>query len=1610
MTVIEPKIEADATSASPLGDDYDPVAGTVTFSATDISLPGNFDIPVELSRWAPNDDVDTGGLVAPGWKWNLPFIRGNYLDVKTGHSDTGWDWGYNTWRHGKNCSGSADTVINNNGDAIAGNAYWQGKLLHIPGVTSETFLNKANGDQVTKSNFKIVGCIENPDGQQGIVVAGPNGLTYTFNQIKSYYNGKAALKDPIVRTRLLLVTKIEDRFGNRVDYTYINGQLSQISATDGRLITLGGGGASAHGRTWTYASTASNGLLVTRPDGSQWKYEGVSSLAFKPNGIGGYGQQFRIPPAGSGQGPLIPGCSTATGDYTVTVNSPGGLLSTYVFRDTVHYRSNVDPELYVDMYDPFMEISRTLHCTVARSLVSKTLSGPGIATANWTYQYSSNRGTYTAESGINGYLTGPFNLPAPVGGYPSPYAAGTAVDLRSTTITGPDKKLVFYIDRKFQSISESRVIAQDVLNTAGTQLFQRMESTFSLGDYVGMHWYMCPCEGTPPVNENQLSARINQTQSVLKRYVTGGSDIFTTTSSNFDAYGFTLTTQGSNNFSANVRTVQTTYLHDTVNGLIGLPLTETVNGLLASEHHYNAQGQRDWTKAFGKLQASVTYDTTSTVASGQRGTLKTVKDGNNNTSTFTNWKRGIPQTALYADSTTRAAVVNDSGWITSVTDEVAAKTCYTYDAMGRIGGITYPSETSNGVCDTSKWSPMVRSFVPVASVEYGIPAGHWRETVTIGNAVKIGYYDAMWRPLLVREYDASNMAGTQRVTKTAYDAEGRVSFAAYPMASVTYAAQQAGDKGVTTFYDPLGRVTSASQDSELGLLTSLTTYNPGFTTTLTNPRGFSTTSTYLAYDQPITDWPLVINAPESATTTIVRDGFGKPTSLTRSGGGVTPVVRSYAYNSYQELCRTVEPETGATLFGYDAAGNLTWSAAGLASSQACHATGNTTAINARKASRTYDNRNRMLTLAFPGGNGNQTWTYTPDGLPSTVSTNNSGNAVTNAYVYNKRRLMSGESMNPDTVQLGWGMGYGYNALGQVVSEAYPASVAVNYTVNALGQTSQVTASADGGAATTIASGASYFPNGALKQFTYGNGIVHTMTQNARQLPSQSVDGTVLNLTTTFDANGNVSAITDGTAAARQTRSMVYDQLDRLTSTTSPMFGTASYVYDTLDNLRQVNVSGGTGARNHYYCYNAANQLTFVRSGSNCSSSPAVVNISYDVQGNLLQKTGTTGGTYTFDYGNRLRTVVAPSAPMQTYNYRYDADGRRVRQDVSGGSLKYSYYAKDGRVVWQRDEPSSKRISNVYLAGSLVAEYTRPIGAGTATISYLHTDALGSPIAKTNSSGTVIETSEYEPYGDLLNRANDDRAGYTGHVMDAASGLTYMQQRYYDPQIGRFLSVDPVTAYSSPVAMFNRYRYANSNPYRYYDPDGRCTGSRDTDDGTCRSTGGGTTQSSSTNRPQMNFFADGRQTWSSWPVPGHTKINTADKPREGRGEFGTPRSTSRGASTHTGIDAEAPTGARVVAIREGTVVDINPNPSETYGNQVVIDHGDQLFSQSAHLDTVLVKPGDKVNRDQTIGTVGRTGNTPRLGDTHLHFEIRLRGPAPKAAGGAVVDPLPYLPGP
>ncbi|MDH5633499.1 MAG: RHS domain-containing protein [Gammaproteobacteria bacterium] len=109
-----------------------------------------------------------------------------------------------------------------------------------------------------------------------------------------------------------------------------------------------------------------------------------------------------------------------------------------------------------------------------------------------------------------------------------------------------------------------------------------------------------------------------------------------------------------------------------------------------------------------------------------------------------------------------------------------------------------------------------------------------------------------------------------------------------------------------------------------------------------------------------------------------------------------------------------------------------------------------------------------------------------------------------------------------------------------------------------------------------------------------------------------------------------------------------------------------------------------------------------------------------------------------------------------------------------------------------------------------------------TVTYYHTNALGSPEAATDETGTVLWRESYESYG--LRRLKEPNSAtntryFTGHPEDSNTGLTYMGARYYDPTIGRFLSTDPVHYQEGNHHTFNRYSYAANNPYKYIDPDG-----------------------------------------------------------------------------------------------------------------------------------------------------------------------------------------------
>lgn len=512
------------------------------------------------------------------------------------------------------------------------------------------------------------------------------------------------------------------------------------------------------------------------------------------------------------------------------------------------------------------------------------------------------------------------------------------------------------------------------------------------------------------------------------------------------AAGCTLIAQfaGAQTFS---RTDITTYRDDTVNWVLDQVESRSSTGVMPGS---TAAVQTDRTEfdsrglpwkifRFGKLRQTITYNAD--------GTIATVADGNNHTTTLSNWKRGVPQLITFADRTTKSAQVNDDGTIAWVKDETGARTCYGYDAMGRLNLITYPSESTAGACGTDKWAPTTVAYAQIAGDEYGIAAGHWRRLEQTGNYRKLTYYDALLRPIVNEEADTSDTGSTTRWTATQYDQSGRVKSVSYPRNPLQQgpALWNAALPGTRTIHDALGRVSQVDQDSELGVLSTTTEYLSGLRVRVTNPRRKVTTNTYQALEHPSYEQLVRSDMPEGAIAEITRNSLGMPFAITRrSSNGTVSSTRRYVYDTApgagMVLCKTIEPETGATVNHYDGANNLLWSAAGLNLPNPSSCDGATAAASARVVARIYDARNRLRTLSFPDGNGDQDWTYWNDGLPRTVTTWNDQGATTivNAYTYNARRLLTGETQTSDAYS--WSVGYGYNSLAHRESLVYPAGL------------------------------------------------------------------------------------------------------------------------------------------------------------------------------------------------------------------------------------------------------------------------------------------------------------------------------------------------------------------------------------------------------------------------------------------------------------------------------------------------------------------------------------------------------------------------------------------
>jgi len=195
------------------------------------------------------------------------------------------------------------------------------------------------------------------------------------------------------------------------------------------------------------------------------------------------------------------------------------------------------------------------------------------------------------------------------------------------------------------------------------------------------------------------------------------------------------------------------------------------------------------------------------------------------------------------------------------------------------------------------------------------------------------------------------------------------------------------------------------------------------------------------------------------------------------------------------------------------------------------------------------------------------------------------------------------------------------------------------------------------------------------------------------------------------------------------------------------------------------------------------------------------NCVYDANGNL---TSGGGRTYVWDYDNRLASTTVGGA---TSTFVYNAEGGRVRKTEGGAITRYfgEYVARNG----------SQRVQYVYAGPMMVA---RKDAAGAR---WHHADHLDSVRLITNAAGQVVKKYDYSAYGAVVNATGTavNERGFNGHAFDELSGLVYMKARYYDPELGRFISPDTLVPDPKNPQALNRFAYAYNNPVTNADPTG-----------------------------------------------------------------------------------------------------------------------------------------------------------------------------------------------
>jgi RHS repeat-associated protein len=750
---------------------------------------------------------------------------------------------------------------------------------------------------------------------------------------------------------------------------------------------------------------------------------------------------------------------------------------------------------------------------------------------------------------------------------------------------------------------------------------------------------------------------------------------------------------------------------------------------------------------------------------------------------------------------------DEAGDLSSVEDPLQRATSYTYDEFGR--ALTRSDPDGGGVSWTyGAAGPLTATDRASRTVSLGYDSRGLLTSVTNSRGKSVGL-----------EFDS--VGDLRSVT----DPLGhRVSFVYDPMGRLT-SVTDALQKTTSFAYDGRGRLTRVTAHD--GTHTDVAYDRGGRPTELTDALGRALGYAYDAYGRLV-----ATQDPAGNVTGFTYDAMSQLLALTDAKGNRT----SYGYDSLGRVSTTTYPDGGVESYLYDSAGRVV------------------TSTDRRDVvtQYSYDGGGRLISRTNPDGMS----TYGYDDLDRLVLAANATDSLTWSYAPDGRVATETSGRHGTTVA------YGYDDLGRPSSLSLDGSVVAGYSYD---DASRLTAITQG----TLAFGFVHDNVGRRTSLSFPNGVVTSYgyddLSRLQSIDVARLGSPIAQFTYAHDAVGNRTSKTGlGFAEA-----YAYDQLSRLIGAerSGAGAGSSAFGYEGVGN-RTVSQHGPTVETS---TFNVANRL-LSRSGGGSTKwrvqldEAGVVTVSgggatdkptralpgnvyeaeldlpagastvtvkatdasgntrtqeyemvvdgspatfaYDANGNLTSKTE-GGSTWTYDWtaDNGLKRVTRDG--VEVARFAYDPLGRRVEK-VAGG-ITYSYVYSGMDIV---RESRSDGTRYTYLHGPGIDEPLARIDQ-TGAVAYYHADGLGSIVKMTDQSGTVIQTRQYDAWGNLELGASDSGYAFTGREWDPETGLYYYRARYYDPRLGRFISEDPIGF----LGGVNFYGYVGNSPAQFLDPMG-----------------------------------------------------------------------------------------------------------------------------------------------------------------------------------------------